>query len=180
MRYQFGQAFCHAVRIRGLDITTLAGLAEVSPATVSAAVRGRSVNLRTAMRIARTVAGCPVVAELALWSDQEPTEGGPDESGAGRDDAARSPPVGQKPRKQLSCRYLLASRLPGGIGEVPHASWTGGGATTLASTARLSGSRRSTGRSTEGLPTTGPPHGRSAPATPLERRSHFPESSFLD
>lgn len=67
MRYRFGPTFGHAVRIRGLDLSRLASLADVSPATASCAVRGRDLNLRTAMRIAKVVAACPIVAELEEW-----------------------------------------------------------------------------------------------------------------
>jgi hypothetical protein len=38
-----------------------------SPSTVSSAVRGRSLNLRTATRIARAVAGHPVMPGLEAW-----------------------------------------------------------------------------------------------------------------
>ncbi|MGH7750405.1 MAG: helix-turn-helix domain-containing protein [Candidatus Dormibacteria bacterium] len=73
MRYRFGPAFGHAVRLRGLDLGTLAAEAGVSPSTASSAVRGRSLNLRTAIRIARAVAGSPVIPELESWS-AEPLE----------------------------------------------------------------------------------------------------------
>lgn len=76
MRYRFGEALCHALRIRGLDISTVAALAEVSPSTVSSAVRGRSLNLRTAVHIAKAVAACPVVPELEKWCDGQPNHVG--------------------------------------------------------------------------------------------------------
>jgi hypothetical protein len=72
MRYRFGPAFGHAMRIRGLDVSRLASLAAVSPATASSAVRGRCLNLRTAMHIAKVVGQCPVVPELELWCDETP------------------------------------------------------------------------------------------------------------
>jgi hypothetical protein len=90
VRYTFGRTFGHALRIRGLNIVTLAGLAEVSPATVSAAVRGRSVNLRTALHIAKAVARCPVVAELERWCDEGTVEVESEPLERGRDDSPAS------------------------------------------------------------------------------------------
>jgi plasmid maintenance system antidote protein VapI len=68
MRYRFGPAFAHSLQIRGLDIQRVAEMADVCPGTVSSAVHGRHLNMRTAMRIAKVVAGSPVIAELEEWS----------------------------------------------------------------------------------------------------------------
>jgi hypothetical protein len=72
VRYRFGPVFAHALRIRGLDVGTVAVLAGVSPATVSSAVRGGSVNLSTATRIAKVVSHSPVIRELEEWSADGP------------------------------------------------------------------------------------------------------------
>jgi transcriptional regulator with XRE-family HTH domain len=68
MKYRFGPALSRALQIRGLDMQRVAELANVSPATVSSAVRGRSLNLTTATRIAKVVARSPVLRELEEWS----------------------------------------------------------------------------------------------------------------
>lgn len=72
MRYRFGPALVHALRVRGLDLCRLASMAEVSPSTASSAVRGHALNLRTAMRIAKVVAASPVMPELEQWCQDEP------------------------------------------------------------------------------------------------------------
>jgi hypothetical protein len=73
VRFRFGPAFEQALRIRGLDASMVANLADVAPATVSAAVRGRCLNVRTATRIGKVVAACEVIPELADW-EAGPTE----------------------------------------------------------------------------------------------------------
>jgi transcriptional regulator with XRE-family HTH domain len=67
MRYRFGAGFSEAVQIRGLTAQKLAQLAQVSPATASAALRGRDVQMASALRIARAVTQAPVVPELEQW-----------------------------------------------------------------------------------------------------------------
>ena len=69
MRYSFAADFAREVRIRGLSLTEVARLAGVSLATVSGAVHGKSINLATAVRIARAVGGREVIPELDAWSD---------------------------------------------------------------------------------------------------------------
>ena len=69
MRYRFGPSFQQAVRVRGLDLVRVAELADVAPSTVSSALKGRCLNVATAMRIAKAVAGCEVVHELEVWAD---------------------------------------------------------------------------------------------------------------
>ena len=69
MKYRFSEQFADAVRIRGLTVARLAELAGVSPGTVAAALHGRDVQVRTAMRIARAVSETPVVPALEEWSD---------------------------------------------------------------------------------------------------------------
>lgn len=68
MRYRFGAGLRHAFQVRGLDMQRVADEARVSPATVSSAVRGGSLNMATAIRIARVVSQHPVVPELDAWS----------------------------------------------------------------------------------------------------------------
>ena len=66
-RVVFSHEFLIAIQIRGLTLTELAQRANVAPATVSAAVRGRQVNVSTALRLSRTVSACKVVPELVTW-----------------------------------------------------------------------------------------------------------------
>jgi hypothetical protein len=63
-RIVFDPEFLHAIHIRGLTIGELAQRARLSPATVSAAVHGKPVNVRSALLLARAVEGCPIVKEL--------------------------------------------------------------------------------------------------------------------
>jgi hypothetical protein len=67
LRFRFGPALERALRVRGLDASSVAALADVAPATVSAAVRGRCLNVRTATRIAKVVAAHEVIPELQEW-----------------------------------------------------------------------------------------------------------------
>jgi plasmid maintenance system antidote protein VapI len=64
VRYRFGPDFVQALLVRDLDVGTVATLANVSSATVSAAVPGRALNVKTATRIARVVGRCPVMLNL--------------------------------------------------------------------------------------------------------------------
>jgi hypothetical protein len=66
-RVTFAPDFAHAVKIRGLTVGALAQRAQLSGATASAAVRGKPVNMRSAVILARTVAACPVIKELEEW-----------------------------------------------------------------------------------------------------------------
>lgn len=68
MRYRFGPAFRHALQVRGLDLVRVAEMADVAPSTVSAAVHGRRLNVRTATRIAKAVGTCQVIPELDRWA----------------------------------------------------------------------------------------------------------------
>jgi plasmid maintenance system antidote protein VapI len=67
-RIAFDDEFAHALRVRGLTLTELAGRAHVTVATASAAVRGRPLNVSTATRLARAVSSAPVVSELERWA----------------------------------------------------------------------------------------------------------------
>ena len=67
MKYRFGAGFLEAVQARGLTIQKLAELAHVSPATASAALHGREVQIATAQRIARAVTQAPIVPGLEEW-----------------------------------------------------------------------------------------------------------------
>jgi transcriptional regulator with XRE-family HTH domain len=71
-RVTFKPEFLHAIQIRGLTLTELAKLAKVSPATVSAAVRGRPVNVSTATLLCRAVNSRPVLPELEAWAAHVP------------------------------------------------------------------------------------------------------------
>jgi predicted transcriptional regulator len=68
LRYRFGPALEHALRVRGLSLVRVAEMANVAPSTVSAALRGRQLNVRAAFRIARIVSECEVIPELEEWS----------------------------------------------------------------------------------------------------------------
>ena len=65
-RIVFDPEFLHAIHIRGLTIGALAKLAPLSPATVSAAIHGNPVNVRSAVLLARAVAACPVVTSRTV------------------------------------------------------------------------------------------------------------------
>lgn len=65
--YRFGADFTQAVKARGLTVQRLAELAGVSPATASAALRGKDVQMASALRIASAVTRAPVVPELEQW-----------------------------------------------------------------------------------------------------------------
>jgi hypothetical protein len=67
-RVTFSPDFLRAVRIRGLTLDELARSARVAPATVSAAVNGRRVNVSTALRISKAVAARPPIPELENWT----------------------------------------------------------------------------------------------------------------
>jgi predicted transcriptional regulator len=69
MMYRFGEGFSQALRVRGLTIQDVARKAAVSPATVSAAVHGRAVQITSATRIARAVTETKVLSELEVWID---------------------------------------------------------------------------------------------------------------
>jgi plasmid maintenance system antidote protein VapI len=70
-RIVLDREFLHAVRIRGLTIGELATRAELSPATASAAVHGRPLNIRSAVQLARALAASPVIEELERWAAEE-------------------------------------------------------------------------------------------------------------
>jgi transcriptional regulator with XRE-family HTH domain len=67
-RIAFDDEFAHALRVRGLTLTQLAGRARVTVATASSAVHGRPLNVSTATRLARALAAVPVVSELEAWA----------------------------------------------------------------------------------------------------------------
>jgi len=66
-RFVFDHEFAYAVRVRGLTIGELAQRARLSPATVSAAVHGKPLNVRSAVLLARALAARPVIRELEEW-----------------------------------------------------------------------------------------------------------------
>jgi lambda repressor-like predicted transcriptional regulator len=53
------------LQIRGMDMSDLALAAGLSPATVSSALAGRPVNLRTALAVAAALRTKPVLPEMA-------------------------------------------------------------------------------------------------------------------
>lgn len=71
-RITFGAELGYAMQIRGLTLTDAARRSRVATATASAATRGRPVNVATALRLARTVAACPIVPELLEWVERPP------------------------------------------------------------------------------------------------------------
>jgi transcriptional regulator with XRE-family HTH domain len=71
-RITFGAELGYAMQIRGLTLTDVARRSRVATATASAATRGRPVNVATALRLARTVAACPIVPELLEWVERPP------------------------------------------------------------------------------------------------------------
>ena len=52
-RVTFAPEFLRAVKIRGLTVGELAQRAHLSPATASSAVKGKAVNVRSAVVLAR-------------------------------------------------------------------------------------------------------------------------------
>lgn len=72
-RIRFGAELGYAAHIRGLTLTEVARRAGVAVATASSAIQGRPVNVGTALRLARAVAACRIVPELAEWIDRPPT-----------------------------------------------------------------------------------------------------------
>jgi predicted transcriptional regulator len=71
VRYRFGPSFEQAIRVRGLDLVRIAEMANVAPSTVSSAIRGKRLNVATAVRIAKAVAKCDIVPELESWVADE-------------------------------------------------------------------------------------------------------------
>jgi transcriptional regulator with XRE-family HTH domain len=69
-RITFGPELRYAIQIRGLTLTDAARRSRVATATASAAEQGRPVNVATAMRLARTIAACPIVPELLDWVER--------------------------------------------------------------------------------------------------------------
>jgi predicted transcriptional regulator len=67
-RVSFTPDLLRAVKLRALTLDELARSARVSPATVSAAVRGKRVNVSTALRISRAVSARPPIPELESWT----------------------------------------------------------------------------------------------------------------
>ena len=67
-RVAFDRELLRAIQIRGLTVGEIARRARLSPATVSAAIRGKSLNVRSAVLLARAVAACPVIPELEEWA----------------------------------------------------------------------------------------------------------------
>jgi transcriptional regulator with XRE-family HTH domain len=54
-RVIFDRELLRAVQVRGLTVCDLAQRARLSPATVSAAIRGKALNVRSAVTLARAV-----------------------------------------------------------------------------------------------------------------------------
>ena len=67
-RVVFDPRVLHAIRVRGLTIGELARQSRLSQATVSAAIHGKPLNVRSAVLLARTLAECPVIKELEEWA----------------------------------------------------------------------------------------------------------------
>jgi hypothetical protein len=73
-RVVFDPKVLHAIRVRGLTIGELARHSRLSQATVSAAIHGRPLNVRSAVLLARTLAACPVIGELEEWAIETRTD----------------------------------------------------------------------------------------------------------
>jgi len=69
-RVVFDPAVFHPMHVRGLTVAGLARGARLSPATISAAIHGKPLNVRSAVLLARTLASYPVIHELAEWAIQ--------------------------------------------------------------------------------------------------------------
>ena len=67
-RIRFDSELAQAIRVRGLTFTEVARRANLTPSTVSAALKGRPVNMTTALRLTRAVGAAPVVPELEQWA----------------------------------------------------------------------------------------------------------------
>jgi hypothetical protein len=67
-RIVFDDEFPQAIRVRGLTLSEVALRARLSVATVSSAVRGRPVNITTAVRLAKVVSASPIIPELDEWA----------------------------------------------------------------------------------------------------------------
>jgi hypothetical protein len=67
-RIVFDDEFPQAIRVRGLTMSEVAQRARLSVATVSSAVRGRPVNMTTAVRLAKVVSASPIIPELDEWA----------------------------------------------------------------------------------------------------------------
>ncbi len=66
-RVVFDREVLRAIQVRGLTVCDLAQRAQLSPATVSAAIHGKALNVRSALALARAIGSCPVVTELERW-----------------------------------------------------------------------------------------------------------------
>lgn len=73
-RIVFGAELRYAIHVRGLTLTDVALRSGVAVATASAASKGRPVNVGTAVRLARSVAACPIVPELLAWVERPAAE----------------------------------------------------------------------------------------------------------
>jgi lambda repressor-like predicted transcriptional regulator len=71
-RVVFDPKVLHAIRVRGLTIGELARQSHLSQATVSAAIHGKPLNVRSAVLLARALAVCPVITELDEWATGGP------------------------------------------------------------------------------------------------------------
>jgi hypothetical protein len=69
-RITFGAELRYAMHVRALSLTDVARQSGVAVATASSAAMGRPVNITTALRIARAVAGRPIVPELLEWVER--------------------------------------------------------------------------------------------------------------
>lgn len=109
-RIAFDQDFGHAIRVRGLTLTELAKRAGVTIATASAAVRGRPLNVTTATRLARALAGAPVIPELEAWAH---APGKPMTAEATASSAAVDPVAATVSCRRRSQRFKRSARREG-------------------------------------------------------------------
>ena len=111
-RIAFDADRAHALRVRGLTLTEAAQHAGVTVATASAAVRGRPVNVKTALLLSRAVSAVPVVRELEEWARapaREPIERDQLEKSAllaAAVSGVRWRPIGQETRPEATGEQL--------------------------------------------------------------------------
>jgi DNA-directed RNA polymerase specialized sigma54-like protein len=67
-RVGFDPSVLHAIAVRSLTIGELARQSRLSQATVSTAIHGKLLNVRSAVLLARTLAASPVITELEEWA----------------------------------------------------------------------------------------------------------------
>ncbi len=118
-RITFGAELRYAMHVRGLSLSDVAAIAGVATATASSAANGRPVNVTTALRVARAVAGRPIVPELLEWVERpQPFEVGlsPSNSAPVPSPSSLGPPLAGA--KKPPNRFPRQRRTTGGAGQL--------------------------------------------------------------